>query len=280
MGAKKAVLTGGTGGIGVEVAVELARRGYTVTVVGRDRDRGEQAVQRIGGGRFLQADLSVLAEVRALGEQLAAEGPLQLLVNNVGGMWSTRWETAEGIEASFALNHLSPVVLTEALLDALRDGAPSRVVDVTSSSISAALLGGTPRYDDIEPPEYYGMAVSGRAKLARLAYNRNLADRLRGSGVSVFAADPGTAATPNAGEMTPEILPPPLRPIWEQVWAGVQRPASEATRSIVFAATDPALDQESGLVFDPEGQPSEALSSAITPDLTAEVLALTKKVLS
>jgi NAD(P)-dependent dehydrogenase (short-subunit alcohol dehydrogenase family) len=65
MGEKKAVVTGGTGGIGVEVAVELARRGYTITVVGRDRDRGEQAVQRIGGGRFLQADLSVLAEVRA-----------------------------------------------------------------------------------------------------------------------------------------------------------------------------------------------------------------------
>jgi hypothetical protein len=122
--------------------------------------------------------------------------------------------------------------------------------------------------------------VSGRAKLAHLAYNRDLADRLRGSGVSVFAADPGTAATSNAGEMTPEILPPPLRPNWEQVRAGVQRPASEAARSIVFAATDPALDQESGLVIDPEGQPSEALSSAITPDLTAEVLALTAKVLA
>ncbi|MEV1169297.1 SDR family NAD(P)-dependent oxidoreductase [Nonomuraea sp. NPDC049784] len=127
----KAVVTAGTRGIGVEVAIELAQRGYAVTVVGRDKEHGEQAVRRIGDARFIQADLSVLAEVRALGARLAEEGPLQLLVNNVGGMWSTRWETADGIEASFALNHLSPTVLTEALLDALRAGRPSRIVDAT-----------------------------------------------------------------------------------------------------------------------------------------------------
>jgi NAD(P)-dependent dehydrogenase (short-subunit alcohol dehydrogenase family) len=277
--AEKAVVTAGTRGIGVEVAVRLSRLGYAVTIVGRDREHGERAVERIGDARFIQADLSVLGEVRALGERLAEEGPLRLLVNNVGGMWSKRWQTVDGIEASFALNHLSPVVLTEALLDVLRAGGPSRVVDVTSSSITVALLAGTPVYDAVEPDEYYGMAVSGRAKLAHLAYVQELAERLRGSGVSVFAADPGTAATPNAAEMTPEILPPALRPHWAQVHEGVQRPAADAARPIVFAATDPSLNDETGLVIDPECTRSDALTRAITPDLSAAVRALTEDVL-
>lgn len=274
--AQNAVVTAGTRGIGAEVARELVERGYTVTVVGRDAVHGQEAARRMGGARFVQADLSVLAEVRALGERLAAEGPLQLLVNNVGGMWSERWETADGIEASFAVNHLSPTVLTEALLDALRAGGPSRIVDVTSSSIGT--LTGPPAYDDVEPDTYYGMAVSGRAKLAHLAYTLDLAERLRGTGVSVFAADPGAAATPNAAEMTPEILSPALRPHWQQI-LDLQRPAAEAARSVVFAATDPSLAGRTGVVLDPECRPSDALTGAITPDLRAASQALTERVL-
>jgi NAD(P)-dependent dehydrogenase (short-subunit alcohol dehydrogenase family) len=274
--AQNAVVTAGTRGIGAEVARELVRRGYAVTVVGRDAVHGQEAARRMGGARFVQADLSVLAEVRALGERLAAAGPLQLLVNNVGGMWSERWETADGIEASFAVNHLSPTVLTEALLDALRAGGPSRIVDVTSSSIGT--LTGPAAYDDVEPDEYYGMAVSGRAKLAHLAYTLDLAERLRGTGVSVFAADPGAAATPNAAEMTPEILPPALRPHWQQI-LDLQVPAAEAARTVVFAATDPSLADRTGVVLDPECRPSDALTGAITPDLRAASQALTERVL-
>jgi NAD(P)-dependent dehydrogenase (short-subunit alcohol dehydrogenase family) len=274
--AQNAVVTAGTRGIGAEVARELVERGYAVTVVGRDAARGQEAARRMGGARFVQADLSVLAEVRALGERLAAEGPLRLLVNNVGGMWSERWETADGIEASFAVNHLSPTVLTEALLDALRAGGPSRIVDVTSSSIGT--LTGPPAYDAVEPDEYYGMAVSGRAKLAHLAYTLDLAERLRGTGVSVFAADPGAAATPNAAEMTPEILPPALRPHWQQI-LDLQVPAAEAARTVVFAATDPSLADRTGVVLDPECRLSDALTGAITPDVLAASQALTERVL-
>lgn len=276
---QKALVTGGTRGIGAEVALGLARAGYSVTVVGRDPAHGEQAVARIGDARFIQADLSALAEVRRLGERLAAEGSLRLLVNNVGGMWPHRWQTADGIEASFALNHLAPVVLTEALIGAIRAGRPSRIVDVTSSSIQVALLAGTPAYDEIESGEYSGMAVSGRAKLAHLAYTMELARRLRGSGVSVFAADPGAAATPNAAEMTPEILPAALREHWDQVRQGVQRPAAEAARSVLFAATDPSLAGETGLVIDSDCSPSDALAGALSPGLTAAVNALTGRAL-
>ncbi|GHF74471.1 NAD(P)-dependent dehydrogenase (short-subunit alcohol dehydrogenase family) [Amycolatopsis bartoniae] len=203
----RAVVTAGTGGIGLEVARELARRGYAVTVVGRDERRGAEAAESIGADAlFVRADLSSLEEVRTLGARLAAQGPLRLLVNNVGGM-----------------------------------------------------------------------AVSGRAKLAHLAAVLELAERLRDTGISVFAADPGAAATPNAAEMEPEILPPPLRPHWDAVRQGVQRPVREAIGSIVHAATAPGL--ETGTVFGPDLAPADALTAPLTPELAAAARRLTESVL-
>lgn len=281
---RKAVVTGGTGGIGFHVAQRLHQRGFSVTVIGRDPGHGAEAVRRIGGDtRFLAADLSALEQVRKLGALLAEGGPLQLLVNNIGGMWSTRWETADGIEASFALNHLSPVVLTRALLGALRAGAPSRIVEVTSSSITAAVVDGTPTYDQVEQDgEYYGMAVTGRAKLAHLAHNQDLAQELRGSGVTVLAVDPlgpAAAATPNAAAMTPEILPPALRHLWEPIQDGM-RSAPESAEPIVAAATDPAFEGASGLVLGPDAAPSEDLLKFVTPEVSASVRTLTRRVLA
>lgn len=281
--ARKAVVTGGTGGLGFHVAQQLHQRGFTVTVVGRDPGHGADAVRRIGGdARFLGADLSSLEQVRELGALLAEEGPLQLLVNNVGGMWSTRWGTADGIEAGFALNHLSPVVLTQALLGALRAGAPSRIVAVTSSSITTAVLDGTPSYEEVEQDgEYYGMAVTGRAKLAHLAHTQDLAKELRGSGVAVLAVDPlgpAAAATPNAAAMTPEILPPALRHLWEPIQDGM-RSASECADPIVAAATDPTFEGASGLVLGPDAAPSEDLLKFVTPDVSASVRTLTRRAL-
>ncbi|WP_028934072.1 SDR family NAD(P)-dependent oxidoreductase [Pseudonocardia spinosispora] len=278
----RAVVTGGTRGIGFHVAMELRRQGYAVTVVGRDPDHGEAAVGAIGGDtRFLRADLSSLDEVRALGARLAGEGPLRLLVNNVGGMWSTRWETVDGIEAAFALNHLSPTVLTDALIDALKAGAPSRIIEVSSSSIT--VVDGSPTYTEVEEGgEYYGMAVTGRAKLAHLAHALDLAERLSGSGISVFVVDPlgpAAAATPNAAAMTPEILPPALRGLWDEIQRGL-RPAAEGARPIVAAATDPAFDGATGLVLGPDGAPSKDLLQFLTPEISASVRALTRRVLA
>ncbi|WFE53263.1 SDR family NAD(P)-dependent oxidoreductase [Micromonospora sp. WMMD1155] len=282
--AGKAVVTGGTGGIGFHVAMQLQQSGFAVTVVGRDQTHGEEAVQALGAdARFIQADLSSLKQVRELGARLAAEGPLQLLVNNVGGMWSRRWVTVDGIEASFAVNHLTPVVLTRELLDALRAGAPSRVVDVTSSSITVAAVAGELTFEEVEQDgEYFGMAVAGRAKLAHLAHNQDLAEALRGSGVTVLAADPlgpAAAATPNAAEMTPEILPPPVRHLWDQIQAGL-RPASDVARPIVVAATDPALAGAAGVVIGPDAAPSDELLTYLSSEASASARALTRRVLA
>ncbi|WP_405665927.1 SDR family NAD(P)-dependent oxidoreductase [Streptomyces sp. NBC_01166] len=270
----KAVVTAGTGGIGLETAVGLARQGWDVTLVARDPARGEAAVARVDeaagrrAGRFVRTELSSLAETRRLGERLAGEGALDLLVNNVGGMWTERWESPEGIEASIALNHLSPYVLTETLLDALAAAAPSRIVNVTSSAIAAA----ESVFDDVEPAgPHYGLAATGRAKLAHLAHSVELAGRLASRGVSVLAADPGAAATDNAALMTIDILPPALRPHWEQVLKGVSAPVTSAAKGPLAAATDPALEGRTGLVVGPDGTVDDTLLAFVTPELTEAV---------
>ncbi|MFE4213731.1 SDR family NAD(P)-dependent oxidoreductase [Streptomyces sp. NPDC056844] len=272
--APRAVVTAGTGGIGLETALGLARRGWDVTLVARDPARGEAAVARVDeaagrpAGRFVRADLSSLAATRRLGERLAAEGALDLLVNNVGGMWTERWESPEGIEGSIALNHLSPYVLTGTLLDALAAAAPSRVVNVTSSAVNAAQA----VFEDAEPPgPHYGLPATGRAKLAHLAHSMELAGRLAPRGISVIAADPGAAATGNAALMTPDILPPAMRPFWEQIQKGVSAPVAAAATGPLAAALDPALEGRTGLVVGPDGTVDDTLLAFVTPEVTEAV---------
>ncbi|MFD8732724.1 SDR family NAD(P)-dependent oxidoreductase [Streptomyces sp. NPDC059611] len=283
---RRAIVTAGTGGIGLETAKGLARHGYAVTVVGRDAGRGARAVEEIaaaadgGTPRFVAADLASLTEVRSLAVRLAAEGPLGVLVNNVGAMFAERQRNVDGVEASFAVNHLSPYLLTELLLDRLRADAPSRIVNVSSAAIRSAKR----TFDAVEPPGgYYGFHWYGRAKLANLAYTVHLAERLRDTGVTVFAADPGGAATDMTdGTMTsPKIVSPPLRLLWPLVRRAFERgtagPASVAARSSVFAATDASLDGRTGLLVGPEARPVPLFRGADDPRTVENVLRLSRR---
>ncbi|MYX18080.1 SDR family NAD(P)-dependent oxidoreductase [Streptomyces sp. SID8374] len=283
---RRAIVTAGTGGIGLETAKGLARHGYAVTVVGRNAERGASAVEEIAAvangeaPRFIAADLASLAEVRSLASRLASEGPLGVLVNNVGAMFAERQRNADGIEASFAVNHLSPYLLTELLLDRLRADAPSRIVNVSSAAIKSAKR----TFDAVEPPGgYYGFHWYGRAKLANLAYTVHLAERLRGTGVTVFAADPGGAATDMTnGTMTsPKIVSPPLRVLWPLVRRVFERstagPASEAARPSLFAATDASLDGRTGLLIGPQARPVPLFRGAGDPRTVENVLRLSRQ---
>lgn len=282
----RAVVTAGTGGIGLETAMGLAAIGYAVTVVGRNAERGARAVERIDavatgpGARFVPADLASLSAVRALAAQLAEEGPLQVLVNNVGAMFADRQRTVDGIEASFAVNHLSPYLLTELLLDQLRAGAPSRIVNVTSGAIRAAKR----TFEAVEPPGgYYGFHWYGRAKLANLAYTLDLAERLRGSGISVFAADPGGADTKMTdGSMrSPKIVSPPLRLLWPLVRRIFERAtsgsAAVAARPSLLAAADASLNGRTGLVIGAKAHPVTPYRPATDPRTAAAVLGLSRQ---
>ncbi|MCX5613580.1 MULTISPECIES: SDR family NAD(P)-dependent oxidoreductase [unclassified Streptomyces] len=281
-----AVVTAGTAGIGLETALGLAAAGLAVTAVGRSAERGARAVERINAtapehpARFLAADLASLDAVRALADRIASEGPLTVLVNNVGAMFAERQDSVDGIEASFAVNHLSPYLLTELLIPTLQAGAPSRIVNVTSGSIGVAKR----TFDAVEPPGgYYGFHWYGRAKLANLAYALDLSGRLDGTGISVFAADPGGAATDmtNGTMRDPRIVSPGLRLLWPLVQRKFERstsgPASVAAKPSIFAATDATLAGRTGLVIGPQAHPVAPFRAATDPRIAAAVRRLSER---
>ena len=144
MTGKTVLVTGGTGGIGRATALGLATLGAHLAITGRDRGRTEDAAREIraAGGRQVHvfvADLSSQAEVRRLADEVLQRlASIDVLVNNVGGYWNTRHVTADGLERTFALNHLAPFLLTSLLLDRLKQGAPARVVTVSSNAQAMA----------------------------------------------------------------------------------------------------------------------------------------------
>ncbi len=194
-GEKTVVVTGGTKGIGYETAHELAARGATVIIVGRDATRGATAVTSIQQQTdnphisFLQADLSSLVEVRRLAEQITRQhSHVHVLVNNAGGVNAQRTVTADGLEATFVTNHLAPFLLTNLLLPVLKDSTPARVVNVNSIQHRSGRID----FDDLQSERDYDlMRVYRQAKLANLFFTYELARRLSGTNVTVNAADPG-----------------------------------------------------------------------------------------
>jgi retinol dehydrogenase-14 len=253
---KVALVTGGTGGIGRETALGLAKLGATVVVVGRDRARGEAAVEAIrcqsGNAQveLMTADLSSLDEVRGLAQRFSsAYDRLDILVNNAAAMYAERRETADGLEATLATTHLSPALLTHLLLPRLRASVPARIVNVGSGVHRHVRM----RWDDLQSARgYRGLDVYGRAKLLNLMWTYELARRLRGTGITVVAADPGSAWTPMTEAMVPAMLPVPLRLSWPLLRRVQRKQTPEAAaRSSVVAATSREL--VSGAWLDPRG---------------------------
>jgi NAD(P)-dependent dehydrogenase (short-subunit alcohol dehydrogenase family) len=194
------LVTGGTGGIGFVTARELARRGADVMIVGRGRDAGEAAIARIrrtgaaGTVEFTAADLSQQSEVRRLARTVADRfGRLDVLVNNAGGMFRRRTLSADGIEMTFALNHLGYFLLTSLLLPVLRAADRARIVNVASEAHRGVALD----FDNLQAERAYGggWGVYKRSKLANLLFTYELARRIDGGSVSVNALHPGFVAT-------------------------------------------------------------------------------------
>jgi retinol dehydrogenase-12 len=194
-----AVVTGASGGIGRWIALGLARAGMHVVLVVRDRERGEAArdwiASEVPGActELVLADLSSLAQVRRAGEEIRGRHPrLALLVNNAGVYRPRREMTSEGQERVLAVNHLAPFVLTRVLLNALRAGAPARIVNVGSSM--SERVGIAP--DDLPLRRGWNMVRAyGRSKLAMLMATMELARTLEGSGVTANVVHPGSVAT-------------------------------------------------------------------------------------
>jgi len=192
------MITGSTGGLGREVALQLAGPGTHIIVHGRSVERGEEVVDELEArgstARFVGADLGSLAQVRGLVAQLEREyDRIDLLVNNAGigrGQENAPREvSADGHELRFQVNYLSHFLLTRELLPLLVAGAPSRVVSVSSG----AQGGGTIPFDDLmyERPPYVGNTAYARSKLAQIFMTLDLAEEMQGSDVTFAAVNPG-----------------------------------------------------------------------------------------
>jgi len=200
MSGKTCLVTGATSGIGEVAALELAREGARLVLVGRSREKAEATADRIrreAGNpavQYLLADLSSRAEVRRLADEIKARHPrLDVLVNNAGAMFAPRRESVDGIEMTWALNHLAYFRLTDLLLDTLKAGAPSRVVSVASDA--HRMVSGI-NFDDVEGKKSYkAFRIYGQSKLANILFTRELARRLEGTGVTANCLHPGFVAT-------------------------------------------------------------------------------------
>lgn len=194
------LITGATSGIGMVTARELAARGATVALVGRDETKTRATVEEIrqltGNSEvdYLLADLSSQAAVRGMAEAFRRRyGALHVLINNAGVLLWQRKETVDGLEMTLAVNHLAPFLLTNLLLDTLRASAPARVVTVASSAHEGATI----HFDDLQQTRglYRALGVYGQSKLANIMFTYELARRLAGSGVTANALHPGIVAT-------------------------------------------------------------------------------------
>ncbi|HYG63716.1 MAG TPA: SDR family oxidoreductase [Thermoanaerobaculia bacterium] len=245
---KRVLITGATSGIGLEASVELARRGARVVMVGRDPGKTERAVAEVkgrsGSGEvsFLLCDFSSQAEIRRLAQEvLASHERLDVLVNNAGAVNKERRVTGDGIEMTFAVNHLGYFLLTHLLTDLLARSAPARVVSVASE----AHRDGTLDFEDLGFERGYTiMRAYSRSKLANVLFSNELARRLAGTGVTSNCLHPGVVAT-NIWSGAPGWI----RPVIQLVALAFFISPEKGATPIVHLVAGPDLERVTGQYF-------------------------------
>jgi len=264
MKSRVCLITGATSGIGRATTLALASRGAELVLLCRDRAKGEEtaAAARAAGAAkvdLLIADLSRQSEVRrAAAEFLASGRPLHVLINNAGVVNLQRTLTPDGLEATFAVNHLAYFLLTTLLLDRLRASAPARIINVASD---AHKFGGPLNFDDLQNGRTYSfMRVYGQSKLANILFTAELARRLEGSGVTANSLHPGGVSTglgSNNGAWSRGVIAL-LRPFL--------RSPDRGAETSVYLATSPAVADVSGRYF---AKSREKRPSAAAQDMDA-----------
>jgi NAD(P)-dependent dehydrogenase (short-subunit alcohol dehydrogenase family) len=221
MQGKVVVITGATSGIGQVAAENLAEMGASIVQIARDRERGEAALKRLrerspGVAHSIHyADLSRLSEMRRVAAEIAAAEPrIDVLINNAGAIFSARQVTEDGLERTFALNHMSYFMLTHGLRERLLASAPSRIVNTASDAHEPFTLD----FNDLQSEKAYegdfwqwvrfggpAFKVYGRSKLCNILFTRELSRRLAGTGVTTNSLHPGFVAT-RFGDQTAGLL--------------------------------------------------------------------------
>lgn len=242
---KRVLITGATRGIGLAAAQALARRGAQLAIVARDDARGVEAATSIkgeGGSTVdvLLADLSSQASVRNLASEVLDRYPrIDVLINNAGATFTSRQLTEDGIERTWALNHLAPFLLTTLLLDRLKASAPARIITTASDAHKGKLI----PFDDLNAELSWkgrGFTRYGETKLANIMFTRELARRLEGTGVTTYSFHPGLVATGfnrnNGALMT----------IAMTIIAPFSRSPRKAAQTLVWLADSPDVTKQTG----------------------------------
>jgi NAD(P)-dependent dehydrogenase (short-subunit alcohol dehydrogenase family) len=263
---KRVLITGATNGIGLAAAKVLAGRGAKLAIVARSEAKGRDAAAQIGaaGGKdaavdVLLADLSSQDSIRRLAVDVLERYPrLDVLINNAGALYATRGLSADGLELTWAVNHLAPFLLTTLLLERLKESAPARVI-VTASD---AHKGQRIPFEDIDAEHSYkgprGFGRYGQSKLANILFTAELARRLEGSGVTANCLHPGLVASGfnrNNG---------PLMSVLMTVAKPFSRSVEKGAETLVWLADSPDVSAENGGYFEDlhRATPTEAAQDA------------------
>lgn len=263
---KVCLVTGGNSGIGKETAFALAEMGATVVMVVRNQEKGQKALEEIvtkTGNRsvsLMVCDMSSMASIRGFASDLKKRyDHLDVLINNAGAEFVKRQLTAEGFEQTFAVDYLAPFLLTHELLDLLKAGAPSRIINVSSGLAK----NGKVDFDDLQnEKKYKGMQAYSNAKLMLMMFTYELSRRLAGTGVTVNVLMPGFVATKlgkNSGSLRSAIMFTMVRPM--------QISAKKGAETSVYLASDDQVKNVSGKCF---AKKKEATTCPVSYDVNVQ----------
>lgn len=279
MNGKICLVTGGTNGIGKATAQALAQMGATVVIVGRDAQKAVQVckeIQAASGNQnvdWLLADLSSQQDIRRLATEFKSKySQLHVLINNAGGTFMTRQLSIDGIEMTFALNHLAYFLLTNLLLDMIKASAPARIINVSSDAHS----GGKIEFDNLQGERSYsGIGPYGNSKLANILFTTELARRLEGIGVTVNALHPGLVST-GFGKNNPGLV----MKIMGVVIPLIARSPEKGAETSIYLVSSPVVQNITGKYFvdckvtQPAPQAADSAVARKLWDASAEMVVL------
>jgi NAD(P)-dependent dehydrogenase (short-subunit alcohol dehydrogenase family) len=246
MQGKTVVVTGGTSGIGEVAAVELAKKGARIVLIARDHGRGEDTLAKLRAANPTLAhtiqygDLSSIADMKRVATAIAAAEPkIDVLLNNAGAVFLARRESVDGLEMTFATNHMAYFIVTNILLPSLRAAANARIVSTASDAHRA----GKVDFDDLQSKKRYSsFGVYGTSKLENILFTRELARRLEGTAVTANCLHPGFVGTRFGLNNAKNAF---LRTIARVAMSFGIKP-EEGAKTIIYLASSPDVEGKTG----------------------------------